>query len=504
MKVKTIAIVGGGTAGWMSAATLSKLFPDKTIYVIESPDIAPIGVGESTIKAFNHWLEMLDIEDTDFMKATDATYKLNITLKDFYEKDTEAFSYPFTFPYETGLPRGKNLWFLKKQTRPGLSRSDYARWLSPITIFSEQGKVPSYNDRRIPGFNFKYDIAYHFDAHKLGVWLRDKFIKPNKVKHILEEITSIETDENGIKTLNKKYTADLFLDCSGFNSILMNKIKSEKNRSASKILINDRAWVARVPHKNKEERSTTTLCTAIQNGWVWEIPTWDRMGVGYVHSTKFTDPDTALAEFQHHLKDNGYQYKGIDYKYIKFDTYRYERMFDKNVCAIGLSACFIEPLESTGLLFIHDNLLALARCLQRHDHITQLDRDTFNTYGNKVYDGYVDFLAYHFYATSRTDTEYWRYFYNTSLLDLSYNKDEGIRANMLARLEENWFNPGFGFHYIAAGMNYDPLDLISRDLVEDNIMDAIKTRDEWVDSVRDTVKKEETHYNFLKKHIYHD
>ena len=504
-EIKTVCIVGGGSAGWMSAATITKLFPDINVYLIENPDFKTIGVGESTIApAITTWLDLLEIKDEDFMKGCDATYKLGIKFKDFYEKDTEPFFYPFQFPFEIKLPFGKNAWFYKKQMNPALSNADYARFIAPITHFADQLKMPR-NRNDVPGFDGRHNIAYHFDATKFGQWLKNKFIKSSKFKHVLEEITSVETDENGIKTLNKKYTADLFLDCSGFNSILMNKVGAKKNTKASDILINNQAWTAHVPYdevNKKEEMIPYTLCTGIDNGWVWEIPTWERLGVGYVHSTKYVETNSALAELQRYLKAKGYDYKKLKYNLVKFDTYRYEKMFVKNVCAIGLASCFIEPLESTGLVTVHENLVALSRCLQRHRAITQLDRDTFNAFSNLKYDGYVDFVALHFYATVRKDTKFWQHFRKNSILDLSYNDQKDIFLNIHARMVDRYNSSRFGWHYIAAGMNYDPIDLMSVDAFRDEYQEGIKLRNDWIEKIKEEIKKEPTHYEYLKEKIY--
>src|SRR5210317_1144379 len=140
--IKTICIVGGGSAGWMSAATITKLFPHINVYLIENPDFKTIGVGESTIAGLNDWLQLLGIKDEDFMKESDATYKTGIMFKDFYEKNTEKFFYPFQTPYEVRLPYGKNLWFYKKQMNPTLSNSNYAKFISPIAVLADQGKMP--------------------------------------------------------------------------------------------------------------------------------------------------------------------------------------------------------------------------------------------------------------------------------------------------------------------------------------------------------------------------
>src|SRR5210317_1511548 len=175
--MKNITIVGGGSAGWMTAATLIKAFPNKKITVIESPDISTVGVGESTIGGIRNWTNFVGIHDQNFLSSTDGIYKLSIRFQDFYKKGTY-FHYPFGQPITR-----ENDWWYKKFMNPKLSNSDYADCMFPQMAFINKNKL-SYNNFKVQPFNFNTDTAYHFDATKFAIWLRDNLCIPQGVKHI--------------------------------------------------------------------------------------------------------------------------------------------------------------------------------------------------------------------------------------------------------------------------------------------------------------------------------
>jgi flavin-dependent dehydrogenase len=285
---KNIIIVGAGSAGWMTAATLVKAFPKKDITVIESPNIRNIGVGESTLGQINEWLAFLEIEDEDFMSFTKASYKLSIRFEDFYKKGDGGFHYPFGPVFENISVGPKESWFFKKKFFPETTLSDYATSISTNMALVNNNVLFKNEDKKLPLFDFKRSVAYHFDASKFGEWLKEYYCKPKGVKHIIEEITSVQTNEEGIKTLNNKYAADLFIDCTGFKSLLLGKTLKEPFCDYSHLLPNNKAWSTSVPYEDKEkELKPYTNCTAIENGWVWNIPSWDKIGTGYVYSDKY-------------------------------------------------------------------------------------------------------------------------------------------------------------------------------------------------------------------------
>ena len=235
MKTNKIFIVGGGSAGWMAAATLISQFPNKDITVIESPNIPTVGVGESTLGQINHWLDLLNIKDEDFMPYTDASYKLSIRFENFYKNGDGGFHYPFGEVIENNKIGLKQVWFLKKKENPDTPITNYADSLYPNMALVNHNVLFKNDDREIPEFDFKRHVAYHFDATKFGLWLKNNYCIPRGVKHILEDVNSIETNEDGITSLNNKHKADMFIDCTGFKSLLLGKTLKEHFNDYSKL-----------------------------------------------------------------------------------------------------------------------------------------------------------------------------------------------------------------------------------------------------------------------------
>jgi len=509
MSINKIIIVGGGTAGWMTASTLVKCFPHKKICLIESPDIATVGVGESTLGQIRGWQALLGIKDKDFMSACDATYKLSIKFTNFYQKG-ESFHYPFGKPYLVGNEAGLNDWWFKKFLYPDTPYSDYATCHYPQMALINENKC-FFNDSSTIPFEFYKHTAFQFDATQFGLWLRDHVCLPAGLKHIKEEIKTIEQDEKGIKTLNKKYKADLFIDCTGFQSLLLEQTLKEPFINMSSILPNNSAWCTRIPYKNKRKQLVGyTNCTAVKNGWIWSIPLWSRMGSGYVYSDKYISDEDALKEFQKHIGT-----QELEFKKIKFRTGIHQRLWVKNVCAIGLSAGFIEPLESNGLFSVHEFILQLLRTLQR-DFVSQWDKDVFTTMCKNVHYAFMEFVAMHYALSHRQDTPYWKDNFNKSWSEDLVNLVPSCYKGFDHAVYDRGFHHTFteaeaGIHCIAAGMHWSPTDVPSI-IKATNISDmrhwktrwgAVTARlnrrkEEWKNAVKDAPLM----YNFLKDACY--
>ena len=415
-KFNDIKIVGGGSAGWMTAATLiRKCKPGTKITLIESPNISTVGVGESTIGGISNWLESIGLNEPErFVKHTDGTIKLSIRFENFYKKDDGGFHYPFGTPVIFGNRDGVNDWYYKKALLPETPVTDFAN-----TNYAQMAMVNENTlGENFPNFNYKNDKAYHFDATKFGLFLKDEVCLPEGVKHVLGNVQDVNKDEDGnvesiVLDTGEKYEADLWIDCTGFKSLLLGGALEEKFISFSDVLPNNKAWATRLPYKNKkEEMNLYTDCIAHDNGWVWKIPLWTRWGTGYVYSDKYVSDEDALKEFKQFIKDR--DYSGIDveeleYKNIQMRVGRHERMWVKNVVGIGLSAGFIEPLESNGLYSVHEFLkqLILKICGDR-DSYNALDREEYNFECSKMFDGFASFVSMHYALSTRDDTEYWR------------------------------------------------------------------------------------------------
>lgn len=498
MEIKKIIILGGGSAGWMTATTLLKAKPNWEISLIEGKNIPTVGVGESTLEPIINWCHYVGVDEKKFLKETDGSYKLSIKFTDFYKKG-EAFHYPFGEPDLTDNAVGGNDWWFKKFLYPKTPNSNYADCMFP--------KQMSYVNSN------KYDEecskAYHFDATKFGLWLKNN--KCKKVNHIVEDIKSIEQDENGIKSLNKKYKADLFIDCTGFKSLLLKETLKEPFESYSDLLPNNSAWCTKLSYENKEKQlEPFTNCTAYNNGWIWNIPLWSRIGTGYVYSDKFVSDDDALKEFKKYLgKEN------LEFKNIKMRIGIHKRLWVKNVIGIGLAAGFIEPLESNGLFTVHQFCMNLIRNIQR-EKVSQWDKDNFTYMCKHDFHVFAEFVALHYALSHRTDTEYWKANFNKEWDSKLISLQKNIPSNLKFLSEERKFNYQFnltgGSHCISAGMNWSPTDPDTIKLSTKNKFTEIRLS--WLSSIRNLDNKKDkadvmvfnkpSLFKYLKENIYNE
>lgn len=471
--INKIVIVGGGSAGWMTAATLIKAFPKKDISVIESKDVPIIGVGESTLGGIRKWTRFIGLDEDSFFAHTDASYKLSIKFTDFYKKDGGAFQYPFGTPK---IDEGRNPftdWHLKKYFYPETDITDMVNCTFPAAALFENNKFSKNSNGEFDHFNVDNDVAYHFDAVKFGAWLRDHYCTPRGVKHIVSTVVDIEVAEAGIKTLTLEdgttVDADLFVDCTGFKSLLLAEALKEPFKSYSHMLPNNKAWATRLPYKDRSrELEGFTNSTAIENGWCWNIPLWSRLGTGYVYSDKFVSKEGALEEFKNYLMSDKMiiprtqeEVEKLEFREITLRVGIHERTFVKNVVAIGLSAGFIEPLESNGLFSVHEFLFYLIDILQRGE-INQFDRDMYNVSVHDLFDNFAKFVALHYALSHRDDSEYWLHVRNRKFTDATgdpYSPYVGRTDsfyNMAWRYMQEWGHPtssNAGISYVSTGMH---------------------------------------------------
>lgn len=503
MMHKKIVIVGGGSAGWMTASTISSVFPNFQVTLIESPNIAISGVGESTIAGINEWLNLINVKDTDFMKATDATYKLSIRFANFYREADGGFHYPFTKPDLEGTVYGTNDWHYKKMHRPETHNSDYAECFHSVMSLVKNNKFSKNTDKKLPNYEYGKDSAYHFDAVKFGLWLKEN--KCKNVEHIISEVKNITTDKDrGVLSLeldnNLSVTGDLFIDCTGFRSLLLDKTLQEPFDSYGYMLPNNRAWATRIPYIDKQAQMVPyTDCTALGHGWVWNIPLWSRAGTGYVYSDKHISSEMALEEFKSHLESKGIITEGLQFKDIKMRVGIHDRIWVKNVVGIGLSAGFIEPLESNGLYTVHKFLVELTRTLLRSQdtpgHIaSRFDIDSFNLVCKKMFKDFANFVSMHYAMTQRTDTKYWRdcydRIYDWEMLDDSINTTIGAKNYAFDRSFGKNLT-GNGFPPIASGMGFNPVDRIT----EGTEPEREKLTKEQLDKICDGLESKKARWN---------
>jgi tryptophan halogenase len=481
MKINKIAIVGGGSAGWMTAATLIRAFPDKEITVIESPDISTVGVGESTLGGIRSWSRWVGIDDRqeEFFKETDASLKLSIKFTDFYKKDAGSFHYPFGTPIQEDLGRNPFFdWETKKYFYPDTPVEDFVQSIFSGAALFENNKFSTNDDGQFDNFDPDQDVAYHFNATKFGLWLKDNYCIPNGVKYIAANVVDIPTDSDGIVNLtldnNTKIFADLYVDCTGFKSLLLGQTLNEPFISYSDMLPNNSAWATQIQYKDKEqELEGFTNCTAIENGWCWNIPLWSRLGTGYVFSDKHVTPEDAKEEFKKYLMSDKMvvprtkeEVESLEYKLIKMRVGIHERTWVKNTVAIGLSAGFIEPLESNGLFSVHEFLWKLMDVLYLDD-INQFNKDMYNETVYDLFNDFAKFVVLHYALSKRDDTPYWLEISNKNFRDPITKDPESKNQlriatffNVIWRYMTNWGHPfGMaGITFIAVGLRLNMMN----------------------------------------------
>jgi tryptophan halogenase len=467
--INSIVIVGGGSSGWMTAATLIKHFPNKKISLIESADVPIVGVGESTLGQINEWLNNLDINEDDFMKATDASLKMSIKFTDWAGESTGGFHYPFGNAWTTGTTFGINDWFIKKAKHPETPNTDFVDCLFPAMQLVHQNKIIKNENGELPGWRYDMDVAYHFDATKFGAWLRDGYCKPRGVQHIVGTIKEdVEVSDQGVTcvelTTGEKIYADLYIDCTGWKSLLLSKALGVEFESYSDFLPNDSAWATRMPYIDKEgQLEPYTNCTAIGNGWVWNIPLWSRIGTGYVYSSKYVSDEAALEEFKAYLKKSAPAelVDSLEYRPIKMRVGIHKELFRKNVCAIGLSAGFIEPLESNGLFTVHEFLHRLVKTLSREE-VNYIDKTGFNMACRGDFRAFAEFVSLHYALSTRSDTQYWKdakeRVVPAGSESVGTYKSYGFDHAVFKRdVQANFDESTGGLPFIATGLGYYPI-----------------------------------------------
>jgi 2-polyprenyl-6-methoxyphenol hydroxylase-like FAD-dependent oxidoreductase len=532
MRVESLVIVGGGSSGWMSAAALSKLCPHIDITIIESPNIKTVGVGESTLGHITKFLDLLGLEDKDWMAECNATYKNSIRFTNFRENDGTSFQYPFSLGFDmTDKPGGIDAWSELATVYPDEFTPDtFAKFYATAnTYLSDMCKGTTNADEKLRHYSFKWDTAYHVDAAKLGQYLKNNIAMPNGVTLLNHDVVHVDMEDDQISGLlldnGETVSADLYIDCTGFQSMLLEKAMKQEFLSFDDYLANDCAWACRVPYEDVEkEMHPYTDCHALDNGWVWHIPLWNRIGTGYVYSSKFTTADAAKEEFRKHLATTGSKERADNAEmfHINIKHGRRRRGWVRNVVGIGLSYGFVEPLESTGLLTTHENLVKLVECLNRRNGwVTRTEKEGFNYAVESEVLKFRDFISTHYALSMRDDTPYWKHAteyheYCPELVGENYNLRNTQYQSLIGGITlGNTYSGAADFPpslFLAAGMGVKPKATKEIVLHEGPYWGGVtkleeldfqkRSYEDYRDFVIDYVSKLPSHYEFLKNHIY--
>ena len=526
MQVKTVTIVGGGSSGWMTAAALSKACPHVEITLVESPTVGTVGVGESTLGHINKFLHLLGLKDEDWMAACNATYKNSIRFTNFRENDGTHFEYPFSAGLDfTDKPNGIDSWAELATLYPEEYGPDsFAEFFcTGNTMLAKYNKQTKDEQGILRNYNFKYDTAYHMDASLFGQYLKEKIALPNNVKHIFANVHSYKKNHLGdlsdvLLDNGTVMKSDLWIDCTGFKSVLLEQWMGSQFMPFDKYLANDKAWACRIPYIDREkEMHNVTDCHALGNGWVWNIPLWNRIGTGYVYSSHFTTPEEAKREFRAHLaKSDPKRAEEAEMFEINIRHGKRRRAWINNVVGIGLSYGFVEPLESTGLLTTHENIIKLVDTLNRRDgFVSRTEIEGFNLAVDQQVTNFRDFVAHHYAYSKRTDTPYWRWCTERHEYCPDMHGDQMLMnasfPNMIGNIVGYNAYPSemIGGMFIAAGMgmrNISTKEMIFyKEEISNKREEVHHTKrmyEQYKNFVVDHIQQLPSHYQYLKDNIY--
>lgn len=391
-----VVIVGGGTAGWMAAAALAKsLGYELQITLIESDAIGTVGVGEATIPPIKNFQLLLEIDESEFMRAVNGTFKLGIEFAN-WGRLGESYFHPFgAFGVDAWMAQFHHFWLRARREGDDTDIGEY----SLETCMARAARFTTTAERD-PVY------AYHFDAALYAKMLRE-FSEQLGVKRIEGKVVDVATHpESGFiesVTLEdgKQIEGDLFVDCSGFRGLLIEQTLETGWEDWSQWLRNDRAVA--VQTETVAAPPPFTLATARSSGWQWKIPLQNRVGNGLVFSSAYMSEDEAGKL----LFDNLDGKPITDARTIRFRTGRRLKQWNKNCVALGLASGFLEPLESTSIHLIQNSIIRLIKLFPREE-IRQEEIDQYNHDAKWELEFIRDFIILHYHATHRTDSQYWK------------------------------------------------------------------------------------------------
>jgi flavin-dependent dehydrogenase len=464
--IHRIVIVGGGTAGWITAGLIAARHrerPEREIHVvlIESPDIPIIGVGEGTWPSMRMTLQKIGLPEADLLASCDASFKQGTQFIGWADAGTEhRYIHPFSLPAEYSSLNLAGYWLSQASKIP------FADFVTPQARVIAAGLAPK--QASTPEYAFNVNYGYHFDAGRFAQLLHRHAVDKLGVDYVPANVQAIESAEGGdiaALTLDtgQRVEGDLFVDCTGQRGLLIREHFDVGFVPVKDVLFNDAAIAVQVPYAQPDDPiASTTQATAVANGWIWDIGLQTRRGIGHVYSTAYSDEETAMQTVREYVRRTspGVDLEALQFRSIPFEPGHRRRLWVRNCVAVGLSGGFIEPLEASALALIEQSASIISQQLPVNREIMDVVAKRFNDRMLYNWERVVEFLKLHYAISARDDSPYWR--------DNRANAScpEGLREKLaLWQQQPPWHDdaprvdelfPSASYQYVLYGMGFMP------------------------------------------------
>ena len=411
--LKKILIVGGGTAGWLTAAVLAaghdaRLDSGVSITLVESPDVNTIGVGEGTWPSMRDTLRNIGLSESEFIRECSASFKQGSKFVGWRTgEDGDFYYHPFS------LPQGylnSNLIPYWRAQHPDLS---FATAFSTQEALCQADKAPK--QPATPDYAAVANYGYHLDAGKFASLLQKHCTEKLGVKHVLDHVTGVNSAEDGdVASLTSKnhgqLAADLFIDCTGTASLLLGRHFKIPFVSRKDVLFNDRAMAVQVPYAGEDDSiASATIATAQRAGWTWDIGLPSRRGVGYVYSSSHETDEGAERVLREYVSSARMVDSAVTLtpRILQINPGFREKFWHKNCVAVGMSSGFIEPLEASAIALVEMAATMIRDELPADRGVMDVMAKRYNQRFRYRWERVIDFLKLHYVLSKRTDSQYW-------------------------------------------------------------------------------------------------
>ena len=409
--IQSIVIVGGGTAGWITAGTLAAKLKSEhgagfTISLVESPDIKPIGVGEGTWPTMRRTIKGMGIRETDFIRQCNVSFKQGAKFAKWVTgADDDFYYHPLVLPQDFDNTNLARQWLIAPHEQ------SFSQAVSPQEAVCEMGLAPKYITTA--EYSSIINYAYHLDAGQFSTFLQQHCTEKLGVRHVLDNVTQINSAQNddiaSVSTVKHgDICGDLFIDCTGFKSLLLGEHFKVSFKSCKDVLFVDQALAIHVPYDSDDTPiASHTISTGQSAGWVWDIGLQNRRGVGHVFSSAHTTEEQASEELLSYIRQTGGNVNSSDIRKIPLNPGHRDKFWHQNCVAIGLSAGFLEPLEASSLLLVEISASMIAEQFPANREAMNIIANRFNRTFLYRWERIIDFLKLHYTLTKRNDSDFW-------------------------------------------------------------------------------------------------